>query len=254
MKKALNKDWYKRAFTLHTMVASPWTMATEQDLAFVLNTLALPAGARVLDLACGFGRHSQELARRGFRVVGIDISEELISYARNEARQSGLQVDYISGDIRQLSFHSEFDAVLGLYEGAIGYSGSKEDDYKILTGVAQALKNGGRYIAHIPNIEYARKRFPEQRWRANSTLIELIEYDWDESARMIFETTYPMRYGEKFEDLKPVYEQRRVYELNEWATMLSSLGLRILQVCGALDEGSVLTDDYDFLSIISVKL
>jgi 2-polyprenyl-3-methyl-5-hydroxy-6-metoxy-1,4-benzoquinol methylase len=89
--------------------------------------LAPASGSRILDLGCGSGHHALELARRGFSVIGVDISQNLILYAKEvafaEEESTGEPVDaqFLWSDLRELDYAGEFDVVLNLHDGAIGY-------------------------------------------------------------------------------------------------------------------------------------
>ena len=75
----------------------------------------------MLDLACGFGRHSLEFARRGYDVTGIDITPAYIDYANEQAKEESLNAKFFCQDIRTITFDKEFDVVLNMADGAIGY-------------------------------------------------------------------------------------------------------------------------------------
>jgi len=125
-----------------------FTKGTEQEVDFLVDCLGLAPGARILDVGCGPGRHAHALGRRGFEVVGIDISERFIALAR-EATPAGLAVTFERVDARALSFDGEFDAVISLCQGAFGLSGgagvtSLDPDRAVLDGIARALRPIGR--------------------------------------------------------------------------------------------------------------
>jgi SAM-dependent methyltransferase len=133
-----------------------FTKGTDQEVDFLIDCLGLAAGARILDVGCGPGRHAHALGRRGFEVVGVDISERFIQLAR-EAAPAGAAVTFARFDARSLRFESEFDAVISLCQGAFGLSaggpgtestadwpGALDPDRTVLEGMARALKPGGR--------------------------------------------------------------------------------------------------------------
>lgn len=99
--KEIPQDWYETAFADTADMA--WTDRTEPEINRALNMLRPVEGARVLDLACGSGRHSLELRRRGFEVVGADISPELLEIARRDADEQDLEVEFVGGDMRSSS-------------------------------------------------------------------------------------------------------------------------------------------------------
>src|SRR5437016_14512065 len=86
-----------------------FTKGTEQEVGFLVDALELTAGMRVLDVGCGPGRHSLALARRGFTVVGVDISETFVRLARQAAEAEGLPATFVRADARAMSFAGEFD-------------------------------------------------------------------------------------------------------------------------------------------------
>jgi len=104
----------------------------------------------VLDIACGTGGPTIELARRGYKVLGVDISEQMIRIAREKAQDEGLPVKFGVCDMRNLNFKEEFDAATCLFT-SISYNASKDDMLKTLRGVYKALRPGGVFIADNPN-------------------------------------------------------------------------------------------------------
>jgi SAM-dependent methyltransferase len=133
-----------------------FTKGTEQEVSFLVDRLGLPPGARVLDVGCGPGRHAHALARLGFEVVGVDISDRFVALAR-EGVPPGSSVRFERADARALVFDSEFDAVISLCQGAFGLAGGPDvagggaadgprldPDRAVLDGMARALRPGGR--------------------------------------------------------------------------------------------------------------
>ncbi|NJE84404.1 class I SAM-dependent methyltransferase [Thermococcus sp. CX2] len=107
---------------------------------------------RVLDLACGTGVPTLELARRGYEVVGLDLQEEMLSVARRKAEREGLNVEFIQGDAAELGFREEFDAVT-MFFSSICYF----DEHRIkelFNSVINALKPGGVFVADWSNVAF----------------------------------------------------------------------------------------------------
>ena len=138
--KAMEKDWYKKIWTLDIQDQS-WVEDTKRQVDFLIEKLELKGTERILDLACGFGRHSLELARRGFDVTGVDITPEYIEYATKQAQTEKLNASFICWDIRNVSFHNEFYFVLNMADGAIGYLENEEENLKIFRVISEALKS-----------------------------------------------------------------------------------------------------------------
>lgn len=113
-----------------------FTKGTVQEVDFLVDALGLEPGMRVLDVGCGPGRHSNELARRGIRAHGVDISQRFVDIAR-----AGGDGTFERLDARALPFDAEFDAAISLCQGAFGLLG--DGDGPVLAGIARAVKPGG---------------------------------------------------------------------------------------------------------------
>ena len=140
--------WYKEGWSLDIKKQS-WTEETKRQVDFLIQTLKLTGDERILDLACGFGRHSLEFARRGFSVVGVDITKAYVEDAILQAEKEQLPADFLHMDIREVSFKEEFDVVLNMADGAIGYLENEEENLKIFDVVAKALRPGGKHVMDI---------------------------------------------------------------------------------------------------------
>ena len=116
----------------------------------IADLLQLEGGLRVLDLPCGHGRIARRLAAMGAEVTGVDRSELFITHARKEAAEHGASVDYRLGDMRTISFDSEFDVVINWFTSC-GYS----DDATLralLARMHRALAPGGRLVLETMNL------------------------------------------------------------------------------------------------------
>jgi SAM-dependent methyltransferase len=118
-----------------------FTMGTEQEVDFLVAALGLAPGQRVLDVGCGPGRHAHALARRGIAVHGVDISARFIELAAGDAPPGAT---FARADARHLTFESEFDAAISLCQGAFGLLTGPGEDAAVVSGMARAVRPGGR--------------------------------------------------------------------------------------------------------------
>ena len=138
---------------------------TRNEIDFVVERLELAAGARVLDIACGHGRHSLELARRGFAVTGIDLSPRSIALAREAAERERLDATFDVLDARKLAFDGEFDAAINLFTSVIGYFDHESDNQRVVDAAARALRRGGSFLVDTINLLALARGFQERDWQ-----------------------------------------------------------------------------------------
>ena len=194
---------------------------TEREIAGLREMVALPPGGAVLDLACGWGRHSVELARAGFRVTGLDLSETLLARARKRAAAAGVEVEFVRGDMREVPWTDRFDAVLLLYS-SLGYFLSDEEDLRVLRGAARALRPDGVFVLetmHRDHIvgDYAARDW----WETDDGMTVWVEREFDAVEGVSREWTRWSRGREGGEK----YHELRVRTATEWDRLLRAAGL-----------------------------
>jgi SAM-dependent methyltransferase len=132
-----------------------FTRHTEAEVEFLLSVLKLPPGARVLDVGCGTGRHAIELARRGYRITGVDLSAGMLLQAIGKARAAGVDVEWVHADARTFAVREPMDAVLCLCGSAFAMPGLDDDpaehDAAVLRAIGAALKPGAPLVLTTPN-------------------------------------------------------------------------------------------------------
>jgi SAM-dependent methyltransferase len=220
------QDWYETAFT-GMSADMAWTERTESEIKRALTMLRPQGGERILDLACGTGRHSLELVRQGFSVVGVEIGEELVEIARKDAEEQGLEAEFIQGDLRELDYEEEFDIVLNLNDGAVGYFETDEENHRTFEVIARALKSGGQNLVQLPNVLYAREHLPQRSWIPSDSMVELVEHRWNKKDRYMEGAMIPLRFGEVLEELKGIEFRQRLYTIDELREIYSSVGMTL---------------------------
>lgn len=225
--KAMDKDWYRRIWTLDIQDQS-WVEDTVRQVDFLVEQLSLTGKEKILDLACGFGRHSLELARRGFDVTGVDLTPAYIAFAENQARQEKLSAAFFCADIRELTFDGEYDVVLNMADGAIGYLEDDGENQKIFGVIAKALKPGGKHFMDIMNGDYARTHFPCQMWDAGQKGLTLSKFQWDGETKTLLYGQLDFAYGQplpvpQMEEGNPI----RLYTMGEIREIFRPLGMNV---------------------------
>ncbi len=226
--KKINPEWYK--YWSLDIKNQSWVEDTENQVDFIIKTLELTGKERVLDLACGFGRHSLSLARRGFSVVGVDITKDYIDDAIKEAKAASLKADFILSDIRDIKFNNEFDVVLNLADGAIGYLENEEENLKIFDVIANSLKPGGKHFMDICNAEHAEHFFPKRHWEIGTTTLSLPIFDWDKENRRMLFGEWEVPFGEVVQRPESIelFSSTRLYSKSEIDGILQSRQMKVI--------------------------
>ena len=130
---------------------------------FIVNELDLKGTDRVLDLACGHGRHAITVAEYVDEVIGVDQTKRYLEYAEKYVTDKGISnVRYFQGDMRELSFDAEFDAAYN-YFTAWGYW-DDDTNQDILNRVCRALKPEGRFLMESIHRDSIVRRFEQRGW------------------------------------------------------------------------------------------
>jgi SAM-dependent methyltransferase len=146
----MGRPWYEELYDDFTNYdQEPYVQGTQGQVDFIERIVGYDRSRRFLDVGCGTGRHALELSRRGYPVVGIDLSPSMLERAREVARNEQLTVEFVQGDARRMGFCEEFDVAVILCEGAFSLMETDE-----MAEVAQALRPGGILVITAPNAAY----------------------------------------------------------------------------------------------------
>jgi 2-polyprenyl-3-methyl-5-hydroxy-6-metoxy-1,4-benzoquinol methylase len=225
----INPDWYKNGWTLDIKTQS-WVEDTPNQIDFIIRTLDLKGNEKILDLVCGFGRHSLYLAKLGYNVTGVDITNDYILDAKSEAKKLDLKINFINDDIRSINFNNEFDVVLNLADGAIGYLENDEENLKIFDKISNSLKYGGKHFMDICNAEHAIACFPKRHWEIGSKSLTLPEFIWEENTKRMLYSQWEAEFGKILEKPKEIklLNTIRLYTKNELEKILEDRKMKII--------------------------
>lgn len=202
---------------------------SDAETAAVCALLGLEPPARVLDLACGFGRIANRLAARGCRVVGVEFLPGYLEIARFEARQmaaairkAGGSVNYRQGDMRRLEDEAAFDCVLMVFN-SFGYF-SDEENCRVLAGAARALKPGGKLAFDVAHRDGVLNNFHPHYVSEKDGALLINRFSFDPLTAVLRNERVVVRNGQRRD--RPI--AMRLYSATELAERLAAAGLRPL--------------------------
>jgi 2-polyprenyl-3-methyl-5-hydroxy-6-metoxy-1,4-benzoquinol methylase len=142
-------QWYEELFRdfAEKYDKENFTTGTLGEAGFIEKEISFNKSAKILDIGCGTGRHSLELARRGYKkITGIDLSEAQLRKAMSVAKKEQLEIEFITRDARDFNFSGVFDLAIMICEGAFPLMETDEMNYSILRNAYFSLKPGGKFI------------------------------------------------------------------------------------------------------------
>jgi SAM-dependent methyltransferase len=230
-KKRRTKQWFEEIFDDDYLRTLPHLTPrqTEREASFVAESLGVPSGGALLDLGCGYGRHAMELAAKGHRVTGLDLSLPLLIRAADAARRAGLSINFIHGDMREMAFEAEFDGAYSMFT-SFGYF-DDDTNRKVATNLAHAIKPGGRLLIDVVNRDYLVRDLPTRVWWQGDGCVVLEEVDFN-----YFSSRLQVQRSIIFEDGRQVEQEIsiRAYSLHELGKILHHAGFRVTEVSGGL--------------------
>jgi SAM-dependent methyltransferase len=228
---AFFSDFYLRAFADDADEAA--TAAQAQALAAVSLATA-PDNGDVLDVPCGFGRHSLPLASAGYRVVGVDRSQALLDEAARRA-DNAKWPKFVQADYRELPLgEGSFDVALNLFS-SLGYLGDEEDT-RALAEIGRVLRPGGRLVIDIAHRDFLVRNFREKAWQllgGGRLLLEQDTFDPVAGVVQMTQTLVPPDGGRESRTLS-----LRTYSATELVAMLARAGFEEAKCFGDFDGGA----------------
>jgi len=203
---------------------------SDKQVATLINMLEISAPMKILDMACGFGRHSNRLAALGHQVTGFDLVPGFLDLARRAAKARGVQVDYQQGDMRSLGLDSVYDVVLSLFT-AFGYF-EDEGNLLVLNNVAHALKPGGLFMLDIQNRDVLLTYMLPYIVTEKEDGIIIDQCSFDSLYGLLHNQRILIRDGKRVDKPHTI----RLYNPTEIRDLLKQAGLSIYKTYGGWDE------------------
>jgi SAM-dependent methyltransferase len=148
--------------------------AAPSEVDALINLLEINNYDSILDLSCGIGRHTNEFARRGYSVTGVDITQVYLNEAREIAKQESLQVEYVEDDMRVFRRPDTFDVILSMYT-SFGFFEDDQEQLIVLDNVFTSLKDRGRFLIETIGKERLAKIFQDKGWQETDVGVLLTE-------------------------------------------------------------------------------
>lgn len=229
--KFTDNNWYAQVFNEDFLRTVPKSSPrqTMREAKFIIDRLGIESGARVLDLCCGYGRHTLELAKKGFDMVGLDLSMVMLKKALADAQAKGQAIKFVHGDMRKLSFKAIFDAIYNV-QTSFGYF-DDQSNFRVLQGIFNALKPGGVFLIETVNRDFIMNDLPLRLWwkGIDCTLLEEIDSE---------ATTGLLKVQRSFvfdDNQRAPWEQKiqiRLYTANEMRALLTRAGFKVVELSG----------------------
>ncbi len=251
----LKQQWYEELFKNYALKYDneSFTQGTIGECDFVEAEINYDKNIRILDIGCGTGRHSIELAKRGYEVVGIDLSESLLKRAKEKALEENVSVDFQRQDARKLTFANEFDLVIMFCEGGFSLMETDEMNFQILQNASNALKSNGKLIFTTLNglfpLFHSVKDFINSNIEEGNATSNNHSFDL-----MSFRENSTIEVEDDLGNKKEIHCNERYYVPSEITWLLKTLHFKNIDIFGAKlgafsRNDSLSTEDYEMLVI-----
>lgn len=205
--------------------------STQDEVEFLES--ALESKGRILDLCCGTARHSIPLREKGWSVIGLDISLNLLRIANKRSRERGAAFPLIRADMRYLPFRAEvFTAVINMFT-SFGYLPSEREDLQSLREISRTLKLQGLLLLDVVNREHVVATYKQKDWGVFPSFYMLEKRTLGpEGSRLHSEWTLVNKHSGKVERFN---HNLRLYSLAQLKSMLTDAGLTPSEIYGDYD-------------------
>ncbi len=223
-----------------------WNEAPAQiEQALIL--LGAGSGAKVLDLCCGPGRHSLELARRGLQVTGVDRTAAYLDEARKRAEAEQLTIEFVQEDMRTFCRPDAFDGAINLYT-SFGYFENAEDDRRVLTNAHRSLRDNGAFVIDMVGKEMVAAGFQERDWHEVDGTVLLEERKLGKDGSWMDNRWTVLDGGSR----KEFHVTHRLYSAAEITSLLTECGFAAVDVYGDF-SGAPYDHDAERLVVVAHK-
>lgn len=249
------KQWYELLFEDYAQKYDKecFVQGTSGECDFIEKEIAYDRSLKIIDIGCGTGRHSIELAKRGYQITGIDLSESQLKRAKEKAQEQGLQIVFERHDARNLPFKGEFDLAIMLCEGSFPLMETDEMNFEILKNATKALKSKGKLIFTTLNglfpLFHSVNEFYESAQKEGQSQCKECSFDL-----MTFRDHNVAVFEDDSGNKKELKCNERYYVPSEITWLLKSLGYKKIDIFGAKlgafsRNDKLTTEDFEMLVV-----
>jgi len=222
--------------------------STEKEVEFIKN--AMKTKGLLLDLCSGTGRHSILLSKKGWNIIGLDMSTNLLKIAKKKMAEKNIHLPLVRGEMRHLPFQFEtFTAVINMFT-SFGYLSSKKEDIKALKEVARILCQNSFFLIDIANREHLVKVFKKKDWAEFPHFYLLEERTLDMKGSKLYSKWIIL--DKDSGKTRMFHHNLRLYSFERLQRMLKKAGLEIHKIYGNY-EGQEFCQDSSRLIILTRK-
>jgi SAM-dependent methyltransferase len=218
----LNEDWEVIVKARHT----------GKEVGFIRKVM--PKREVTLDLCCGTGRHSILLSKKGWQMVGLDLSKNLLTIAKRNMKKAGVNFPLVMGDMRNFPFRNHvFSGVICMFT-SFGYLPSDDEDKRSLIEVWRTLKNNGKFLLDVANRDHLVKTFQAREW---------VEF---EPFYLLEKRTLNLKYSRLLSkwtiirkdtcEVRKIQHDVRLYSFSKLKRILNQVRFRIREVYGGYEK------------------
>jgi ubiquinone/menaquinone biosynthesis C-methylase UbiE len=230
-----------------------FVQGTVGECDFIEKEIGQDKSLKILDIGCGTGRHAIELTKRGYNVIGVDLSENQINRAKEKAQEAGLSIDFQTQDARNLPFNGEYDLAIMLCEGGFSLMETDEMNFEILKNATKALKDKGKIIFTTLNglfpLFHSVKGFYESQQKEGQSQCKDCTFDL-----MTFRDHNTAVFEDDSGNKRELKCNERYYVPSEITWLLKTLGFKKIDILGAKlgafsRNDKLTTDDFEMLVV-----
>jgi len=250
------KQWYEELFenSADSYENEVFTQGTNGEVDFFEKECGYDKSLKILDVGCGTGRHTIELASRGYNVTGIDLSEAQLAKARKNAASRNLEIPFFRKDARDFDFKGEFDLAIMICEGAFPLMETDEMNFRILQNAYHSLNENGKLIFTTLNGLFPLFHSVKDFLDTGDSMGETDDIKFD---LMTFRQSSTYEMTDDMGNKKVLKCNERYYVPSEITWLLKSIGFKNVTICGgklgAFSRDELLTTDNFEMLVIAQK-